>query len=51
MTVSSTTHFTIDAKTTKIFVATGDGELAESGKARLEIKDKWFGTSCEGIEE
>jgi len=48
---ASTTHFTIDAKTTESFVATGDGEPAGSGKARMEIKGKWLGAGCEGIEE
>ena len=48
---ASTTHFTIDAKTTESFVATGDGELAESGKTHMEIRGKWLGAGCEGIEE
>lgn len=48
---ASTTHFTIDAKTAESFVATGDGELVGSGKARMEIRGKWLGASCEGIEE
>jgi hypothetical protein len=48
---ASTTHFTIDAKTTESFVATGDGELAGSGKTRMEIRGKWLGAGCEGIEE
>ncbi|MDI3462593.1 MAG: hypothetical protein OJF50_001414 [Nitrospira sp.] len=35
----------------KFFSANGEGELAGSGKARMEIKGKWLGTGCEGIEE
>lgn len=47
----STTHMTIEAKTTESFVAIGDGERAGLSKVRMEIKGKWLGAGCEGIEE
>lgn len=47
----STTHFTIEAKTADSVVATGDREQQGSGKSRMEIKGRWLGASCEGIEE
>ena len=47
----STTHFTIEAKTTDSLVATGDREQQGSGKSRMDIKGRWTGPSCDGIEE
>jgi len=47
----STTHFTIEAKTTDSIVAIGDREQQGSGKSRMDIKGRWIGPSCEGIEE
>ncbi len=47
----STTHFTIEAKTTESVVATGDREQQGSGKIRMDIKGRWLGAGCEGIEE
>lgn len=47
----STTHLTIEAKTAERFVATGDRALPGSGQTRLEIKGRWLGASCAGIEE
>ena len=47
----ATTHLTIEAKTSERFVATGDRALPRSGKTHLEIKGRWLGTSCAGIEE
>ena len=48
---SSTTHLTIEAKTSESYVATGARDLSGLGTARLEIKGKWLETSCAGIEE
>jgi len=45
----STTHFTIEAKTTDSIVAAGDRDQQGSGKSHMEIKGRWMGTSCEGI--
>jgi hypothetical protein len=45
----STTHFTIEAKTTDSIVAAGDRDQQGSGKSHMEIKGRWIGTSCEGI--
>ncbi len=47
----STTHFTIEAKTTDSIVAIGDREQQGSGKSRMDIKGRWIGASCEGIED
>ena len=47
----ATTHFTIEAKTSESILATGDRNEQGSGKTRLEIKGKWLGASCEGIED
>lgn len=47
----SATHFTIEAKTPDSIVATGDREQQGSGKSRMDIKGRWIGASCEGIEE
>jgi hypothetical protein len=47
----STTHFTIEAKTTDSLVATGDREQQGSGKSHMDIKGRWLGAGCEGIEE
>ena len=47
----STTHLTIEAKTTDSIVATGDRDQKGSGKVHMDIKGKWLGASCEGIEE
>lgn len=48
---SSTTHFTVEAKTPERIVAIGDRNDAGSGKSHLEIKGKWLGTDCDGLEE
>ena len=48
---ASTTHLTIEAKTTDRIVAIGDRDQQGSGKAHMEITGKWLGASCEGIEE
>jgi hypothetical protein len=45
----STTHFTIEAKTTDSIVAAGDRDQQGSGKSHMEIKGRWIGASCEGI--
>lgn len=47
----SMTHFTIEAKTPDSIVAIGDREQQGSGKSRMDIKGRWIGASCEGIEE
>lgn len=47
----STTHFTIEAKTTDSIAATGDRAQQGSGKSRMDIKGRWIGPGCEGIEE
>jgi hypothetical protein len=48
---SATTHFTVEAKTPESIVATGDRSVQGSGKTHIDIKGKWLGASCEGIEE
>lgn len=48
---SLTTRFTIEAKTTERIVATGERREAGSGKSRLDIKGKWLGDSCAGLDE
>lgn len=47
----STTHFSIEAKTTDRITATGDRAQQGSGKSRMDIKGRWLSASCEGIEE
>jgi len=47
----STTHFTIETKTTDSIVATGDREQQGSGKSRMDIKGRWLRADCEGVEE
>lgn len=47
----STTHFTIEAKTTDSIVAIGDRDQQGSGKSHMDIKGRWTGAGCEGIEE
>jgi hypothetical protein len=48
---ASTTHLTIEARTTESIVAIGDRDQKGSGKAHMDIKGKWLRASCEGIEE
>jgi hypothetical protein len=48
---ASTTHLTIEARTTESIVAIGDRDQKGSGKAHMDIKGRWLGASCEGIEE
>ena len=48
---SSTTHFTIEAKTPESIVAIGDRSESGSGKRRITIKGKWIGPSCDGLDE
>jgi Protein of unknown function (DUF3617) len=48
---SSTTHFTIEAKTPERIAAIGNRSETGSGKSRLEIKGKWLDTGCDGLEE
>ena len=47
----STTRFTIEAKTPESIVATGDRNQPGLGTSHMEIKGRWTGASCEGIEE
>lgn len=48
---SSTTHFTMEAKATDSIVVIGDREQQGSGKSRMDIKGRWLGASCAGIED
>jgi hypothetical protein len=48
---SSTTHFTIEAETTKSIVAIGDRSETGSGKSHIDIKGNWLRASCDGLEE
>ena len=48
---SSTTHFTIEAKTTESIMAIGDRSEMGSGKQRITIKGKWLGPTCDGLDE
>lgn len=48
---SSTTHFTIEAKTTASIVAIGDRSETGSGKSHIDIKGTWLRASCDGLEE
>ena len=48
---SSTTHFTIEAKSTEYIVAIGNRSETGSGKSRIEIKGQWLSPSCEGLDE
>ena len=48
---SSTTHFTVETKTTDSFVAVGERSEGGSGKAHIDIKGKWLRTGCDGLEE
>lgn len=47
----STGHLTIEAKTPESIVATGDKNIQGSGKAHMDIKGKWLGASCAGVED
>ncbi len=47
----STTRFTIEAKTPESMVATGNRSHPGLGTSHIEIKGRWTGASCEGIEE
>jgi Protein of unknown function (DUF3617) len=48
---SSTTHFTVGAKTPERIIAIGDRIESGSGKSHLEIKGKWLGADCEELGE
>ncbi|UVT14331.1 MAG: DUF3617 domain-containing protein [Nitrospira sp.] len=47
----STTHFTIEAKTTESLAATGDREQSGSGKVHMDIIGRWLGAGCSGIDD
>lgn len=47
----ATTHFTVEAKTTESLTAVGDRTQQGSGASHMEIKGRWIGANCEGIEE
>jgi len=48
---SLTTHFTIEVKITEYIVAIGDRSEAGSGKSHPDIKGKWLGAGCAGLDE
>lgn len=48
---SSTTHFTVEAKTTESIVAVGERSEGGSGKAHIDIKGKWLRVGCDAFEE
>lgn len=48
---SATTHWTIETKTADSFTGSGEREQPGLGKVRMEIKGKWLGASCDGLEE
>lgn len=48
---TSTTHFTIEAKTTESIAAVGERSEGGSGKTHIDIKGKWLRASCEGLDE
>ncbi|HMS84767.1 MAG TPA: DUF3617 family protein [Nitrospira sp.] len=48
---SSTTHFTVEAKTTESIVAVGDRSETRLGKSHIDIKGKWLSANCDGINE
>ena len=48
---SSTTHWTIEAKTTESFAGSGEREQPGLGKGHIEMRGKWLEASCAGIEE
>ena len=48
---SSTTHFTIEAKTPEHIVAVGDRSETGSSRHRITITGKWLGPSCDGLDE
>lgn len=48
---SSTTHFTIETKSTEHIVAIGNRSEAGSGKSRIDIRGQWLSPSCDGLDE
>ncbi|MBH0203452.1 MAG: DUF3617 domain-containing protein [Nitrospira sp.] len=46
-----TAHFTFEAKTPESITGTVDYTRPGSGKVHADIKGRWIGASCEGIEE
>lgn len=48
---TSTTHFTIEAKTTESIAAVGERSEGGSGKTHIDIEGKWLRASCEGLDE
>ena len=47
----STTHFTIETKSTEHIVALGNRSEVGSGKSRIDIRGQWLSPSCNGLDE
>lgn len=47
---ASTTHLSVEAKTSETIVASVDRTTA-SGKVHMDMQGKWIGASCDGIKE
>jgi Protein of unknown function (DUF3617) len=48
---SSTTHFTIETKSTEQIVAIGNRTETGLGKSRIDIRGQWLSPSCDGLDE